>query len=219
MDLVQLGANKKNNKHKTHKHFSDGPCRTIVPGTNRNPSQGQSKRNKMANSTEDGRFVPGTGPNLSQGWVPICPRDSFCLSRDTVPPKMFMFIVFCWQSADLLPPKSLFRPLLWRKNGCTRALPEIQGDEILNFGSEKCRGFLVANFLSVFARKNRLKVCHRKLHHILHCKKRNLSPGTHSGSILAQKMAPKKCGCNFCISSSPQIFFISPKGQKVLFFF
>ena len=26
---------------------------------------------------------------------------------------------------------------------------------------------------------------HQKLHHILHCKERDLSPGTHSGSILA----------------------------------
>ena len=52
-------------------------------------------------------------------------------------------------------------------------------------GSEECGGFLVANYLSPFHWKNRLNICHRKLHHILHCKKRNLSPGTHSGSILA----------------------------------
>ena len=31
----------KNNKQKTHKYFSDGPCGTIVPGTNPHPSQGQ----------------------------------------------------------------------------------------------------------------------------------------------------------------------------------
>ena len=56
-----------------------------------------------------------------------------------------------------------------------KAVPEVQGDEILNFGSEQCGGFLVANFLSIFPGKNRLKICHRKLRHILHCKKRNLS--------------------------------------------
>ena len=30
-------------------------------------------------------------------------------------------------------------------------------------------------------RKNRLRICHRKLHRILHFRKRNLSPRTHSG--------------------------------------
>ena len=29
----------------------------------------------------------------------------------------------------------------------------------------------MANFLAIFPRKNRLKISHRKLHHILHCKK------------------------------------------------
>ena len=42
--------------------------------------------------------------------------------------------------------------------------------------------FLVANFLSSFPRERKLSIHHRKLHHILHCKKRSLSPGTHSGS-------------------------------------
>ena len=32
----------------------------------------------------------------------------------------------------------------------TRAVPEAQGGEICNFGSEKCGGFLVANFVSIF---------------------------------------------------------------------
>ena len=31
--------------------------------------------------------------------------------------------------------------------------------------------FFVANFLSIFHRKNRLKICHQKLHQILHCKR------------------------------------------------
>ena len=66
---------KKANKQKTHKHFSDGPCGTIVPGTN--PTRPRDRWDKMAmllwNSTENGRFVPGTGPNLSQGGVPFVP--------------------------------------------------------------------------------------------------------------------------------------------------
>ena len=74
-------------------------------------SQGQTgtrpkdKQDKMAtllwNSTENGRFVPGTGPSLSQERVPVCPRKGSRLSQgrflfvpDTVQPKMFMFIGF-----------------------------------------------------------------------------------------------------------------------------
>ena len=33
------------NKQKTHKHFSDGPCGTIVPGANPHPCQGQTGQN------------------------------------------------------------------------------------------------------------------------------------------------------------------------------
>ena len=70
-----MGANKKNNKQKTRKHFSDGPCGTIVPGTNPHLSQGQTGQMAILlwNWTEKGRFVPGTGPNLSQGGVPFVP--------------------------------------------------------------------------------------------------------------------------------------------------
>ena len=61
------------------------------------PTRPRDKRDKMAillwNSTEKGRFVPGTGPilsgegsHLSQGRCLFVP--------DTVPPKMFMFIGF-----------------------------------------------------------------------------------------------------------------------------
>ena len=50
-----------------------------------------------------------------------------------------------------------------------------------NFGSEKRGGFSVANFLTIFHRKNSLKFCHRKSRHI-HCKKRNLPPGTLGAS-------------------------------------
>ena len=40
---------------------------------------------------------------------------------------------------------------------CTRAVPEVQGDEILKFWDDECGGFLVANILSFFPRKNRLE--------------------------------------------------------------
>ena len=42
-------------------------------------------------------------------------------------------------------------------------------------------GFLVANILSVFPRKIRLKICHRQPPHSLHRRQRNLSRGLHSG--------------------------------------
>ena len=101
------GGRKKNNKHKTHKHFSDGPCGTIVPGTNPHPSQGQTgqtghftvelNRKRPACLWDGSRFVPGT--------LPVCPR-CFLFVPNTVPPKMFMFIVFsCPMVRKPHPPK------------------------------------------------------------------------------------------------------------------
>ena len=94
----------KNNKQKTHKHFSGGPCGTIVPGTNPHPSPG-------TNGTK-WRFYCGIKQRkagLSQGRVPFCPGEGSHLSQgpflfvpDTVPPKMFMFIGF-------------FLPEIWMK--------------------------------------------------------------------------------------------------------
>ena len=85
---------KKTNKQKTHKHFSDGPCGAIVPGTNPHPSQGQTGQNgnftvefnreRPVCPRDGSHFVPGTGPGLSQG--------RFLFVPNTVPPKMFMFI-------------------------------------------------------------------------------------------------------------------------------
>ena len=83
-----------NIKHKK-KHFSDGFCGTIVPGTNPHPSQGQTGQNGDF-TVESNRerawkaglsqvpFCPGERPHLSQG--------RFLFVPDTVPPKMFMFI-------------------------------------------------------------------------------------------------------------------------------
>ena len=83
-DLPYVGG-EKINKHKTHKYFSDDPCGTIVP---KGPS-GQKMAIRLWNLTENGRFVPGTGP-------PVCPRDGPRLSHgqflfvpNTVQPKMF----------------------------------------------------------------------------------------------------------------------------------
>ena len=57
------------------------------------------KRDKMAtllcNYAENGRFVPGTGPGLSQERVPFVPEGPEKVPvcpPDTVPPKMCMFI-------------------------------------------------------------------------------------------------------------------------------
>ena len=54
----------KNNKHKIHKQFSDGPCGTIVPGTDPHLSQGQPGQNALLWNHLNGRFVPRTGPGL-----------------------------------------------------------------------------------------------------------------------------------------------------------
>ena len=75
---------KKTNKQKTHKHFSDGPCGTIVPGTNPHPSQGQKgqsgdftvevNRKRPVCPRDGSQFVPGMGSRLSQKRGPVCPE-------------------------------------------------------------------------------------------------------------------------------------------------
>ena len=67
---------KKTNKQKTHKHFSDGPCGTIVPGTNPHPSQGQTGQNGdfTVELNRERPVCPRTGPILSRGGVPFVPR-------------------------------------------------------------------------------------------------------------------------------------------------
>ena len=94
-DVRGLSA-KKTNKHKTHKHSSDGPCRTIVPGTNWDPSQGQTgqrddfavelNRKRPVCPTNCSRFVPGRHP--------VCPREGACLSRTLSRPKRLCLLVF-----------------------------------------------------------------------------------------------------------------------------
>ena len=73
---------KKEKKQKTHKRFSDGPCGTIVPGTNPHSSQGQTGQNsaftvelnrKRPVCPRDGsQFVP-VGVPFVPGRVPVCP--------------------------------------------------------------------------------------------------------------------------------------------------
>ena len=87
---------RKANKQKTHKHISDGPCGTIVPGTNPHSSQGQTGQNgdftvefnrkRPACLRDKSQVVPREGSRLSQ--------KRFLFVPDTVPAKMFMFIGF-----------------------------------------------------------------------------------------------------------------------------
>ena len=79
-----LTMGEKNNKQKTHTHFSDGPCGAIVPGTNPHPSQGQTGQNGNF-TVEFNREQPA----------------------NPVPPKMFMFIGFSLarNSGSRLPPE------------------------------------------------------------------------------------------------------------------
>ena len=80
--LTCFGGEKKNNKQKTHKHFSDRPCGTIVPGTNPHPSQGhmgqngdltvELNRKRPVCPRDRSQFVPGKGPVCAMT-VRVCP--------------------------------------------------------------------------------------------------------------------------------------------------
>ena len=76
-------GSKKTNKQKAHKHFSDGPCGTIVPGTNPHPSQGQTGQNGdfTVELNRERPVCPRDGSHFVPGRGPICPRDGACLSR------------------------------------------------------------------------------------------------------------------------------------------
>ena len=91
-----LGAKKKTNKQKTHKHFSDGPRGTIVPG--RTPTRPRDKRDKMAillwNSKKERPVCPRDGSHFVPGRGPICPRDGSCLSRTPSRRKCLCLLVF-----------------------------------------------------------------------------------------------------------------------------
>ena len=91
----QLGA-KKTNKQKTHKHFSDGPWGTIVPGTNPHPSQGQTGQNGdfTVEFNREWPVCPGEGSHFVSGRGPICPKDGSCLSRTPSRRKCLCLLVF-----------------------------------------------------------------------------------------------------------------------------
>ena len=94
----------KNDKQKTHKHFSGDPCGTIVPGTN--PTCPRDKREKMG-------IYCGINPkkaSLSQGRVPICPGEGSrlshgsYLSRTPSRPKCLCLWVFLARLRGVWPP-------------------------------------------------------------------------------------------------------------------
>ena len=77
----------------------------------------------------------------------------------------------------------------WYPMLCTTAVLEVRGDEILKCWDSKMWWIFGGKFPVIFFQETKEhNYCHRKLHHLLHCKKRTLSPGTHSGSILAKPM-------------------------------
>ena len=93
---VLLGGEKKTNKQKTHKHFSDDPHGTIVPGTNPHPSQGQTGQNS-AFTVELNRkrpVCPRDGSQFALGRGPVCPRDGSCSSRTPSCPKCLCLLGF-----------------------------------------------------------------------------------------------------------------------------
>ena len=73
----------KTNKQKTHKHFSDGPCGTIVPGTNPTRQTGQTGQNGnfTVELNRERPVCPRDGSHFVPRRGPICPRDGSCLSR------------------------------------------------------------------------------------------------------------------------------------------
>ena len=108
--LQEIAGGFQGSRIKNATQLSQGPCGTIVPATNLHPSQGQTGQTILLwNSTENSRFVPGTGPGLSQGRVPVCPRDGSrfvpgtgpvcprdgsCLSRTLSRPKCLCLLAF-----------------------------------------------------------------------------------------------------------------------------
>ena len=86
-------------------------------------------------------------------------------------------------------PHTLVTP----RSSFAEVVPEVLGDGILKFlGERKGVGF-GGKFLPIFPSKNRLSTCHRKLHHILHRKQRDVSPELQPGGVLAYKSYEMNC--------------------------
>ena len=82
-------APKKNNKHKTHTHFSGCRKRPVCP-------------------RDRSRSVPGTGP--------LCPRGRFLFVPNTVPPKIRKRAEYCFESSrrrELTEPHWVLRQTRW----------------------------------------------------------------------------------------------------------
>ena len=96
---------KKTNKQKTHKHFSDGPCGTIVPGTNPHPSQGQTGQNRdfTVELNRERQVCPRDGSHFVPERGPICPRDGSRLSRRPSRRKCLCLLVFLLPEPFWLP--------------------------------------------------------------------------------------------------------------------
>ena len=108
IQVLRVGA-EKTNKQKTHERFSDGPCGTIVPGTNPHPSQGQTGQNGdfTVEVNRKRPVFPRDGSQFVLGRGPVCPRDGVPFVPDTVPPKMFMFIGFFLAQESWVHPRFL----------------------------------------------------------------------------------------------------------------
>ena len=89
-------GSKKTNKQKTHKHFSDGPCGTIVPGTNPHPSQGQTGQNSdfTVELNRERPVFPRDGYHLSRGGVPFVPGTVPVCPGDRPAENVYVYWVF-----------------------------------------------------------------------------------------------------------------------------
>ena len=141
------------------KYFSDSPCRTIVPRTNPHPSQGQTGQSGDATVefNRNGRFVPGTGPGLSQGRFRFVP--------DTAPPKMFISLVFFL--ADKVITNSIpdrLRGVIVKK----RLLQKSEGRFSEQSPGWIFRGIFCWIFSGLFPWKNRRKISTQNIHGKIH---------------------------------------------------
>ena len=92
----------------------------------RTPTRPRDKRDKMAillwNSTEKGRFVPGTGPILSRGGVPFVPGTvPFCPRQR---PAENVHVYWFFSCLKITPLKIKFDEIFW-PSFFTQRLPAV----------------------------------------------------------------------------------------------
>ena len=133
-----LGA-KKNYKQKTHKHFSDGPCGTIVPGTNPHPSQGQTGQNGdfTVELNRERPVCPRDGSHFVPGRGPICPRDGSCLSGHRPAENVYVYWFFSFpknrSSKDRFRPPPLAQNSAEHLDSAIETLPKKAYTELQRF--------------------------------------------------------------------------------------